>query len=281
MSNSLTLAHSIPLGVLPIVSCTDTTAPSVFISYSQFSKEHRDWVAQLARKLQGLGVNVTFDANVDGSERFSDFMSHINENKFVICVCSESYVRKIKENKTSGVVWEINQIRSRGRIKQPLEQFVIPILKDASCTEFSEQVPDLFWDIPCHDFEDREKSMISFMTIAGRILSVKKKIDEIKSIIPNQPIAIQKISDKVFTALANYWDEIPYSHMESQLSEAFLSGDIFNIPNSATNAEAMIQEKSDNMLYKEKDINLLGRWDSSFSGDQEILELLAGGSGNE
>ena len=49
--------------------------------------------------------------------------------------------------------------------------------------------------------------MISFMTIAGRILSVKKKIDEIKSIIPNQPIAIQKISDKVFTALANYWDE--------------------------------------------------------------------------
>ena len=93
-------------------------APSVFISYSQFSKEHRDWVAVLARKLQGLGVNVTFDANVDGSERFSDFMAHITENKFVICVCSESYVKKIRENPTSGVVWEINQIKSRGRINE-------------------------------------------------------------------------------------------------------------------------------------------------------------------
>lgn len=132
MKNLLQLNQTLPLGVLPIISCAEATASSVFISYSQFSKEHRDWVALLARKLQGLGVNVTFDANVDGSERFSDFMAHINENKFVICVCSESYVRKIKENKTSGVVWEINQIKSRGRIKQPLEQFVIPILKDAS-----------------------------------------------------------------------------------------------------------------------------------------------------
>lgn len=281
MSEPLTLTQSIPLGALPIVSCADTTSPSVFISYSQFSKNHRDWVAQLARKLQGLGVNVTFDANVDGSERFSDFMAHITENKFVICVCSESYVKKIRENPTSGVVWEINQIKARGRIKQPLEQFVIPILKDASCAEFSEQVPDLFWDILCHDFEDREKSMISFMTIAGRILSVKKKIDEIKSIIPNQPIAIQKISDKVFTALANYWDETSYSHKESQLSEAFLSGEIFNIPDLPTNAESIVQEKTDNTPYNEKDINLLGRWDYSCPGDQEILKLLAGDSDDE
>ena len=281
MSEPLTLTQSIPLGVLPIVSCADTTAPSVFISYSQFSKEHRDWVALLARKLQGLGVNVTFDANIDGSERFSDFMAHINENKFVICVCSESYVRKIRENTTSGVVWEINQIKSRGRIKQPLEQFVIPILKDACCAEFSEQVPDLFWDIPCYDFEDREKSMISFMTIAGRILSVKGKVDEIKSIITDQPITIQKISDKVFIALAKYWDVPSESQMESQLSEAFLSGEIFNIPDLTTNTENTVQEKSDNIPYKEKDINLLGRWNLAYSGDQEIFDLLIGDSSNE
>ena len=279
MSESFT--KSIPLGVLPIVSCADTTAPSVFISYSQFSKEHRDWVAMLARKLQGLGVNVTFDANVDGSERFSDFMAHINENKFVICVCSESYVKKIKENPTSGVVWEINQIKARGRMKQPLEQFVIPILKDASCAEFREQVPDLFWDIPCYNFDDREKSMVSFMTIAGRILSVKKKIIEIKSIISEQPFTIQKISDDIYTALANYWDETLSSPTESQLSRAFLTGEVFSIPDSTIKSESMAQEKTDNIFYREKDINLLGRWDSSSPGDQEILKLLTGDSDNE
>ena len=123
--------------------------------------------------------------------------------------------------------------------------------------------------------------MISFMTIAGRILSVKKKIDEIKSIIPNQPIAIQKISDKVFTSLANYWNETSYSHKESQLSEAFLSGEIFNIPDLSTNAESIVQEKSDNTPYKEKDINLLGRWNLAYSGDKEILDLLTGDSSNE
>ena len=281
MSEPLTLTQSIPLGALPIVSCADTTAPSVFISYSQFSKEHRDWVAVLARKLQGLGVNVTFDANVDGSERFSDFMAHITENKFVICVCSESYVKKIRENPTSGVVWEINQIKARGRMKQPLEQFVIPILKDASCAEFSEQVPDLFWDIPCYNFDDREKSMVSFMTIAGRILSVKKKIIEIKSIISEQPFTIQKISDDIYTALANYWDETLGSSAESQLSRAFLTGEIFNISDLPTNAESIVQEKTDNTPYNEKDINLLGRWDYSCPGDQEILKLLAGDSDDE
>ena len=158
---------------------------------------------------------------------------------------------------------------------------MIPILKDASCAEFSEQVPDLFWDILCHDFEDREKSMISFMTIAGRILSVKKKIDEIKSIISEQPFTIQKISDDIYTTLANYWDETLGYPTESQLSRAFLTGEVFSIPDSTIKSESMAQEKTDNTPYKEKDINLLGRWDSSFSGDQEILELLAGDSDDE
>ena len=82
MKKQLTLTQAIPIGALPVIACTNADAPSVFISYSQFSDEHRNWVAQFARKLQGLGIKVTFDANVDGSERFSDFMAHINENKF-------------------------------------------------------------------------------------------------------------------------------------------------------------------------------------------------------
>ena len=113
--------------------------------------------------------------------------------------------------------------------------------------------------------------MVSFMTIAGRILSVKKKIIEIKSIISEQPFTIQKISDDIYTSLANYWDETLGSPTESQLSRAFLTGEIFNISDLPTNAESIVQEKSDNTPYKEKDINLLGRWDYSCPGDQEIL----------
>ena len=33
--------------------------------------------------------------------------------------------------------------------------------------------------------------------------------------------------------------------------------------------------------YKEKDINLLGRWNLAYSGDQEIFDLLIGDSSNE
>lgn len=132
MGNSPKLQSSIPIGNLPVVSTIkDPSAPSVFISYSQFSEEHKDWVAKLARKLSNLGIIVFFDANNDGSESLCDFMEHIKDVKYVICVCSESYVRKINEKTKSGVFFEFKRLMDRGLSNPSYEQYIIPILKDS------------------------------------------------------------------------------------------------------------------------------------------------------
>lgn len=269
----------LPLSALPIISYpSETTGPSVFISYSQFSTEHKEWVALLAQKLEQLGIKVNYDGNFDGSQRFDRFMESLAENDFVICVLSASYVEKIKKNEPCGVVKEINVIKDK-ETECNLENFVIPILKD-STPESKNNIPRFFKNILYWNFDDENKAPAEFSKMVCRILAIEEKIVNIHSTIPENHIVCQQKSDLIRTTLANYWNLKHKSFAEIQLSKAFLTGDIFKNSNSEIITLGITQQTSDNM-YKEKDINLLGRWDSSFSGDQEILELFAGDSSDE
>lgn len=276
MSDPLTL---LPIRALPIVPYpSGTNAPSVFISYSQFSTEHKDWVALFARKLGQLGIKVNYDGNFDGRQRFDRFMESLADNDFVICVLSASYVEKIKKNEPCGVVKEINIIKDK-ETECNLENFVIPILKD-SAPDGKNKVPPFLKNILYWNFDDENKAPEEFSKMICRILTIE---DKIKKNIPSTPegyAIIQQRSDFIRSVLANYWNLKHKSFAEIQLSKAFLTGDIFKNSNSEIITLGITQQTSDNM-YKEKDINLLGRWDSSFSGDQEILELFAGDSNNE
>ena len=280
MSKPLTLAQLLPIRALPIVPYpSGISVPSVFISYSQFSTEHKDWVSLLARKINKLGIQVNYDGNFDGRQRFDRFMESIVENDFVICVLSASYVEKIKKDDPCGVVTEVNIIRDRAT-ECHLNNFVIPVLKD-SASDRKSKIPPFLKNIRYWNLDDDKKAPEEFSKMVCRILDIENKILNKFPSTPEGYDKRQKSSDIIHSVLANYWNEISGSLQESKISEAFLSGEIFNIPDLSTNAESIVQEKSDNTLYKEKDINLLGRWDYSCPGDQEILKLLAGDSDDE
>src|SRR5580704_11815600 len=71
-------------------------APTVFISYSHDSKEHKVWVARLATDLRGNGVDVTLDQwDLAPGQDMSLFMQRgVASSDRVLLVCSEAYVTK-------------------------------------------------------------------------------------------------------------------------------------------------------------------------------------------
>jgi len=83
------------------------SAPTVFISYSHDSQEHKDWTLKLAKDLQAQGVDVTIDqwSLVPGQD-LSLFMERgITSSDRVVMVCSSTYVEKAEAG-TGGVGYE-------------------------------------------------------------------------------------------------------------------------------------------------------------------------------
>ena len=260
-------------------------APSVFISYSQTQDqtgEHRSWVMDLGMKLALLGINVESDNNVDGHESFGQFMQKVCNEKFVICVCSDSYVKKANDpNNRTGVIWEIEKMSSRGRYKQSPASFIIPIIKDGSLESFPHNLPNLIaeHDIPAHNFETQQEAMGSFAKIVDRLLGVKNLISEnFKDDNLYQKYAMD-IFTNFYNATAQYWCAKRGSNEENQLRELITSKHLFELSLEEKNKNDISGTFCDN--FSEKELNLIGRWDSSSPGDQEILKLLTGDSDNE
>lgn len=253
-------------------------APSVFISYSQSqdtTNEHRNWVTRLALKLSLLSINVECDNNVDGHETFERFMSKVTQTKFVICVCSGSYVKKANdENGRTGVRWEIEQMIKKCRSRQSPASFIIPIIKNGSPIPFPDNLPELMQDIPCFDFETDSNAKGSFAKIVGRILGIENSINE--KLSDDALKYARKILSDYYNALAGYWLSEPGSEDENLLADKITSGYFFNVQKqeSELNYSVVIDDNG----FLEKNINLLGRWDLSYSGDQEIFKLLIGDS---
>ncbi|AXV82125.1 toll/interleukin-1 receptor domain-containing protein [Ralstonia solanacearum] len=72
------------------------TIPSVFISYSHDSEQHKAWVRRLAEEIRQHGVNATLDQwDLSLGQDIATFMQKgILDADRVLLVCSETYVRK-------------------------------------------------------------------------------------------------------------------------------------------------------------------------------------------
>ena len=101
--------QSVPLlfGIIKYTSAATVKAPSVFISYSHDSEEHKAWVLQLASELRERGVDATLDQwdLVPGQDVTAFMQKGILDADRVILVCSETYVRKAEAG-TGGVGFE-------------------------------------------------------------------------------------------------------------------------------------------------------------------------------
>jgi hypothetical protein len=118
-------------------------APRVFISYSHDSDEHAARVLALAVALCDHGIDVILDrfvhpAPAEGWPRWMD--QNLDEAKFVLMVCTETYRRRIlgleEPGKGLGVRWEgsliYNRIYHRIRDDQPSGSRFIPLLLPGS-----------------------------------------------------------------------------------------------------------------------------------------------------
>ena len=106
--------------------------PKVFISYSHDSDEHMDWVLQLATRLRSNGVDVILDKwNLKLGSDLASFMEKgLSKSNRIICVCSETYVRKANNGK-GGAGYE-KQIMTAEYINDQNTNWVIPLIKNNS-----------------------------------------------------------------------------------------------------------------------------------------------------
>ena len=267
---------SIPPGKLPFYTPGENAnIPSVFISYSHFSEEHERWVAVFAQKLSRLNISVTMDINLNGDDSFTSFMNKGSLKKYVICVCSESYVKKVlNREKPTGSSWEFDRIIARSR-ETLMEHFIIPIHKDSSSDPQKKYIP-LINDIKHFDFETEEEASISFMIIAWRILEIDQKISNLSFNMPEAEEFL--IKSQIYTSiqqkLISYWRLEIGSKEAQSIQRAIISGDVYKKdsidekPSSFGNVQ-LPEERA------ERIVNLIGKWNTSHGGDiKAITDLM-------
>jgi hypothetical protein len=81
--------------------------PTVFVSYSHDSREHKQWVAQFATALMEKHVQVIFDQwDLEPGDDVPKFMERaVKQADRVLMICTEPYVRKANDGK-GGVGYE-------------------------------------------------------------------------------------------------------------------------------------------------------------------------------
>ena len=82
-------------------------SPKAFVSYSWDDEGHKEWVADLATKLRGDGVDVTLDQwNMVPGDQLTSFMEkEIRDNDYVLIICTPNYRMKSDQRK-GGVGYE-------------------------------------------------------------------------------------------------------------------------------------------------------------------------------
>lgn len=113
--------------------------PTIFISYSWDSQEHKDWVLKLANDLiSKYGVNVLLDQyELSAGKDLTHFMeSSIEKSTKVLLILTPSY--KIKaENRTGGVGYEYSMISQELFDIQANNNKFIPVLRSGDMDKSS------------------------------------------------------------------------------------------------------------------------------------------------
>ena len=106
-------------------------APLVFISYSHDSPGHKQWVAELASRLRGDGIDVTLDQwELSLGDDVTLFMeTALSGSKRVLCICTETYVRKANAG-TGGVGYE-RMIVTAELVKDISTSKFIPVIRQS------------------------------------------------------------------------------------------------------------------------------------------------------
>lgn len=145
--------------------------PKVFMSYSHDDEEHKEWVKDLSIKLRDHGVDIIldqWDLEIGNDLRF--FMEEgLDETKYVICVCSEQYVKKANEG-SGGVGYETTIISS-DLLRNAKIDYILPIVKN---NQTSKKTPKFLSNKLYLDF-DQDNYFDNYLKLIRRIFNRKEQ----------------------------------------------------------------------------------------------------------
>lgn len=109
------------------------STPTVFVSYSWDSEEHRAWVAGFVDYLRRAGADVLFDEDLKLGQRLPKFMEQsIAKADYVVIICTENYKAKA-DGRIGGVGYENNIISGDLYATSGLnEEKYIPVLRSGN-----------------------------------------------------------------------------------------------------------------------------------------------------
>ncbi|MFO3717326.1 toll/interleukin-1 receptor domain-containing protein [Anaerococcus sp. ENR1011] len=145
--------------------------PKVFISYSHDNKDHIEWVKDLSTKLRSHGVDVILDQwDLEIGKDLRFFMENgLDETTYVICICSELYVKKANEG-NGGVGYETTIISS-DLLKNTKIDYILPIIKN---NQTDKKTPIFLSNKLYIDF-DQDKYYDNYLKLIRRIFNRNDK----------------------------------------------------------------------------------------------------------
>ncbi len=125
--------------------------PKVFLSYSQDTAEHMQWVSDLGTKLRQNGVHTTFAQwNLIHNQDPTQFMeSAVRDSDRVLVICTDSYVRKANDGE-GGVGYEPTIVTRRIVENFGYNKF-IPVIRQ---TLWEDKTPEFLKERVYIDFTD-------------------------------------------------------------------------------------------------------------------------------
>jgi len=130
------------------------TAPTVFISYSQDSDEHKDKVLKFADRLRDDGIDANLDQyQTNPSEGWQLWMEkQIRDSQFVILVCTETYLKRVMkedEGRGKGIMWESTIVYSHLYDSGVVNEKFIPVVFGHENTKYipTPLKPTTFYDV--------------------------------------------------------------------------------------------------------------------------------------
>lgn len=163
-------------------------APSVFVSYSHDSEDHKAWVLQLATRLRHNGVDTILDLwDLDLGQDVAAFMERgLSKSNRVLCICSENYVRKA--NVREGGVGYEKRIMTAEIMADLDKDWVIPVIRDNTGNDL---VPIFLGGCLYVDFRDDRK--------------YEEKYEELlRSLLDEPVLPVPPIGDNPFETIRNF-----------------------------------------------------------------------------